>query len=175
MAMCSCVLCLLFLTAYQCAPERDGTSCRLGCSSMAVPFSKPTGCIREAVLDGSTVGITGSGSSRYSRAALKGVIVRAVKNKLQQTKSCHLSSRLAFVFVFIQFPPLRPCLCPTCSGSLRVNRVPCNDIRPANQPPMLLNSPAKRNLLSNFRTRRTRQAQLRRIGLHAHDFRSRSC
>lgn len=46
MAMCSCVLCLLFLTAYQCAPGHDGTSCRLGCSSMAVPFSKPTGCIR---------------------------------------------------------------------------------------------------------------------------------
>jgi hypothetical protein len=179
--MCSCVLCLLFLTAYQCAPEHDGTSCRLGCSSMAVPFPKPTGCIRgmkgsgKLFLDESTVGITGSGSSRYSRAALKGVIVRAVENKLQQTKSCHLSSRLAFVFVFIQFSPLRPCLCPTCSGSLRVNRIPRNDIRPANQSPMLLNSPAKRNLLSNFRTRRTRQVQLCRIGLHAHDFRSRSC
>jgi hypothetical protein len=46
MVKCSCVLCLLSLTAYQCAPEHDGTPCRLGCASTAVPFSKPTDCIR---------------------------------------------------------------------------------------------------------------------------------
>ncbi len=44
-----------------------------------------------------------------------------------------------------------------------------NNIRPANQPPVLLDAPAQRNLLANLGARGTRQAQLGRVGLDAHD------
>ena len=50
-----------------------------------------------------------------------------------------------------------------------------NDVSPADQPPMLVNAPTQRNLLTDLRASWTRQLDLCSIGLYTHDLGTCGC